>query len=145
MSAACFGLQRSLVVQFLGIILVPLGNLDDDVGRAVGNGLAAETRFGRNAGCLVEFIQFRIGGFIAGLEAFPDDEVARRAGANPAAGMIEAHFEALGNVKNAARKAVVAVRDFFRVDFDRFAAGKKRHFVFLRGGLVFDFFDVWVG
>ncbi len=38
----------------------------------------------------------------------------------------------------------MAVRNFFRIDFDGLAAWKKRHFEFLRGGFVFDFFDVWV-
>src|SRR5690348_17690311 len=41
-------------------------------------------------------------------------------------------------------QAAVAVRDFLRIDFNRLAAGKKRHLVFLRGGFVFDFFDVWI-
>jgi hypothetical protein len=36
----------------------------------------------------------------------------------------------------------VPVGNFRWIDFDRFAAGKKCDFVFLRGGRVFDFFDV---
>jgi len=58
------------------------------------------------------------------------------------ASVVEASFDALGDVENAARKTIVTVRNFLRVDFDGFAAGKKCDFVFLRGGLVFDFFDV---
>jgi hypothetical protein len=38
----------------------------------------------------------------------------------------------------------VAIRDLRRIDFDGFAAGKKRDFIFLRGRLVFYFLDVWV-
>jgi hypothetical protein len=30
------------VIEFLGVVLVPVGNFDDDVGGAVGDGLAAE-------------------------------------------------------------------------------------------------------
>ncbi len=58
--------------------------------------------------------------------------------------MIEAGFDAFGNIENAAGDAVVAVRDFRGIDFDGFAAGKKCDFIFLRGRLVFDFFDVGV-
>ncbi len=72
------------------------------------------------------------------------DDVARRAGANASASVVQAGFDALGNIENAAWEAVVAVGNFFRIDFDRFAAGKKRDFVFLRGGRVFDFFDVGI-
>src|ERR1700682_2598555 len=38
----------------------------------------------------------------------------------------------------------MAVRDLFWIDFNRLAARKKRDFVFLRGRLVFDFFDIGV-
>src|SRR5437016_1341544 len=72
------------------------------------------------------------------------DHVARRAGTDSTTGMVKPHLEAFGNVQNAARQAVVAVGDLFRIDFDGLAAGKKRHLVFLRGRLVFDFFNVWI-
>src|SRR5579859_2262636 len=58
--------------------------------------------------------------------------------------MVQPKFEAFRNVQNASRQAVVPVRDFLGIDFNRLAAGKKRHFVFLRGGFVLDFFDVWI-
>jgi hypothetical protein len=58
--------------------------------------------------------------------------------------MVEPGFDAFGNVENAAGKAVVTVWDLCGIDLDRFAAGKKCDFVFLRGGGVFDFFDIWV-
>src|SRR6266446_1477870 len=135
---------QNLMIEFLGVIFVPVGDFYDDVGGAVGDGLAAEAGFGRDAGSFVEFVEFGVGGFVAGFEAFPHDDVARRAGADAAAGMIEAGLDAFGNVEDAAREAVVAVGNFLRVDFDGLAAGKKCHFEFLRGGFVFDFLDVWV-
>src|SRR6267154_3357197 len=58
--------------------------------------------------------------------------------------MIEAGLDAVRDVENAARYAVVPVRNFVGIDFDSLTAGKKRDFVFLRGGLVFYFFDVGV-
>src|SRR5216684_3584230 len=133
-----------LVIQFLGVVFVPVGDFDDDVGGAVGDGLAAEARLGGDAGGFVEFVEFGVGGFVAGFEALVNDDVAGGAGADAAAGVVEAGFEAFGNVEDAAREAVVAVGNFLRVYFDGLAAGKKRDFVFLRGGFVFDFFDVWV-
>src|SRR5437899_1291169 len=39
--------------------------------------------------------------------------------------VIEAGFDTFGDVENAAREAVVTIGNFFRVDFDGFAAGKK--------------------
>src|ERR1700736_570032 len=57
------------VVGFLGVVLVPAGNFDHDVGRTVGNRLATQTRFRGDAGRLVEFVELRIGGFVARLEA----------------------------------------------------------------------------
>src|SRR6267143_1389800 len=39
---------------------------------------------------------------------------------------------------------LVPFRNFFRVHLDSLAAGKKGHCVFLRGRLVFDFFDIRV-
>src|SRR4029077_7454690 len=88
--------------------------------------------------------EFRVGGLVAGLQPLPDDDVARGAGADAAACVVEAGFDALGYIQNAARNAVVSVRDLRRIYFDGLAARKKRYFVFLRGGRVFDFFDVWV-
>src|SRR5260370_39750703 len=58
--------------------------------------------------------------------------------------MVEAGLDAFGNVENAAREAVVSVRNFLRVNLDGLAARKKCHFEFLRGGFVFCFFDIFV-
>src|SRR5438046_6634232 len=106
------------MVQFLGVIFVPVGNFDDDVGGAVGNGLAAEARLRRDAGGFVELVELGVGGFVAGLEALVNDNVARGARADAATSVVEAGLEALGDVENAAGEAVVAIGNFFRVDFD---------------------------
>src|SRR6267143_834065 len=92
------GMCGSSVIQFLGVIFVPIGNFHDDVCSAVGDGLAAEARLRRDAGGFVEFVKFGVGGFVAGLEAFAHDDVARRAGTNAAAGVIEASFESFGDI-----------------------------------------------
>src|SRR5579862_1230851 len=132
------------VVEFLGVIFVPVGNFDDDVGGAVGNGLAAETRLWRDAGCFIEFIEFGVSGIVAGFQALLDDDVAGGTGADSAAGVIKACFERFGKIENAARQAVVTVGNFFRIDFQSFAAGQKRDLEFLRCRLVLYFVDVWV-
>ena len=134
----------NLVVGFLGVVFVPLGDFYDDVGGAVGDGLAAQAGLGSDAGGFVELVEFGVGGFVAGFEALLDHDVAGGAGADAAAGVVESHFKAFGNVEDAAGDAVVSVGNFFRVDFNGFAAGQECDFVFLRGGLVFDFVDVGV-
>ena len=58
--------------------------------------------------------------------------------------MIQRNARRLRNVEDAARNAIVAVRNFFRVDLDGFATRKKGHLVFLRRGFVLDFLDVWI-
>src|SRR3989475_2690071 len=130
------------MVEFLGVILVPIGNFNDDVGGAVGNGLAAEARLRGDTGSFVQLVELGVGGFVAGFETFPQDHMARGASTDASASVVEASLEALGDVENAARKTIVTVRNFLRVHFDGFAAGKKCDFVFLRGGVLFDFFDV---
>src|SRR2546425_12933836 len=128
------------MIEFLGVIFVPIGNFHDDVGGSVGDGLAAEARLRGDAGGFVEFIELGVGGLVAGLEAFAHDDVAGGAGADAAAGVVEAGFESLGDIQDAAGQTVVAVGNFLRIDIDGLAAGKKRHFIFLRGGLVFYIF-----
>src|SRR5262249_30628005 len=95
-----------------------------------------------DAGRQVELVELRVGGFVAGLEPFFDDDVASRAGTDAAASVVEAGFDAFRNVENASGQAVVAVGNLRRIDFNGLAAWKKRDFVFLRGGLVFYFVDV---
>src|SRR5712691_13260847 len=87
------------VIQFLGVVFVPVGDFDDDVGGAVGNGLAAEARLRGDAGGLVELVEFGVSGFVAGFEAFSHDDVAGGASADAAASVVEAGFEAFGNVE----------------------------------------------
>ncbi len=55
------------MIQFFGVVFVPVGDFDDDVGGAVGNGLAAEAGLWGDAGGFVEFVEFGVGGFVAGL------------------------------------------------------------------------------
>src|SRR5262249_8748916 len=105
-----------LVVGFLSVIFVPIGNFDHDIFGAVGDALAAKARLGRDAGSFVELVQLGIGGFVAGLEAFMNDYVAGGAGADAAAGVVESFVEALGDIENAAGQAVVAVGNFFGID-----------------------------
>jgi hypothetical protein len=132
------------VVCFFGVVFVPLGDFDNDVGGAVGDGLAAEPGFLGDARGHVEFVELGVGGFVAGLEALLNDDVAGGAGADASASVVEAGFDAFGDVEDAAGKTVVAVGNFRRIDLDGFAAGKKCDFIFLRGGRVFDFVDVWI-
>src|SRR5216684_6138555 len=91
------------VIEFLGVVFVPLGNFDDDVGGAVGHGLAAEAGFRRDAGRFVQLVELGVGSFVAGFEAFPHDDVACRASADAATSVVEAGLDAFGNVENAAR------------------------------------------
>src|SRR6266849_479834 len=101
-----------------GVGLVPFGNFDDDVGRAVGDALAAQARLGRDARGFVELVVFGVGGFVAGLQPLMHDDVAGGAGAHSAAGMVEPHVKAVGDVENAAGQAIVAVGDFLRVHLE---------------------------
>src|SRR5256886_16334550 len=104
------------MVEFLGVIFVPVGNFDDDVGSAVGNRLAAEARLRRDAGSFIELVELGVGGFVAGLETFSHDDMAGGAGANASASVVEAGFDALGDVENNARENIVGVKNFLRVD-----------------------------
>src|SRR5271165_3054450 len=130
------------MIELASVVLVPLGNFDNDIRRAIRHGLAAEARFRRNPRSLIKFVELRVGRFIARFQAFFDHHVASRAGTHPTAGVDQPHFEALGNVKDAARQAVVAVGKFLGVDFHRLAAWKKSHLELLRRFLVFHFFDI---
>jgi hypothetical protein len=139
-----YNCRTSLVIGFLRVIFVPLRNFDDDVGGAVGNRLAAEARLRGDAGSFVKLVQLGVSGFVAGLQAFVNNDVTGGASADAAAGMVEAYLEAFGNIQDATGNAVVAVGNLRWVHFNGFAAGKKRHFVLLRGRSVFDFVDVWI-
>src|SRR5260370_17610861 len=125
------------VIQFLAVVFVPRGNLDEDVRGAIGHGLAAKAGLRRDARRFVQLVELGVGSFVAGFETFPHDDVARRAGADAAASVVEAGLGAFGNVENAAREAVVPVRNFLRVNLDGLATRKKCDFEFLRRGLFF--------
>src|SRR5260370_37814709 len=96
-----------LMIEFLGVVFVPFGDFNDDISGAVGDSLAAEARFRGDAGSFVEFGEFGVGCFVAGFEAFSHDDVARGTGADAAAGVVQAGFEAFVDIENAAREAVV--------------------------------------
>src|SRR5579862_5970808 len=91
----------ALVFSFLGEIAIPLRDLHHHVGGPVRDALTAQARFRGKPRRLVELIVFRVGRFVARLEAFVHDHVARGAGADPAAGVVQAHVEARGDIKNA--------------------------------------------
>jgi len=76
------------VFRFLGKILIPFGYFDDEVARPVRDALAPQARLRGEPWRFVELIEFRVGRFVAGLEAFVDDDVARGARANSAASVI---------------------------------------------------------
>src|SRR4029077_13738600 len=130
------------VIQLFSVILIPLRNFDDDIGGAVRHRLAAQTRLRSDAGSLVEFVKLRVGGFIARFQTFFHHHVAGRARTHAAASVVQPHLEALGNIQDAARQAVVAVGKFLGIDFHRLAARQTCHLEFLGGLLVFHFFDI---
>jgi len=131
-----------LMIHFLSVIFIPVRDFDHDVSRAVWHGLAAQARLRRNPGRFVQFIELRIGRFVAGFQTFFHDDVASRACANPAARVIQSGPERFGEIQNAAWQAVVTVGNFLRIDFQCFAAGQKSYFKFLGRRLVFYFFDI---
>src|SRR5208283_2664095 len=90
----------------------------------------------------IEFIELRIGSFIAGFQPLLHDDMAGGAGANSPAGMVQPHLEALGNIQDAAGQPVVAVGKLLRIDLDGFAARKKGHLELFGRLLVFYFLDV---
>ena len=100
--------------------------------------------FGVTPGRFVELIEFRVRGFIAGIEAFVNDHVACGAGADAAASVVETFMEALRDIEDAAGQAVVAVGDFFWVDLDRVAVLNKGDLEFPGCGREFCFFDIRV-
>ena len=115
----------NLVLGFLGEIFIPLGNFDHQVARPIGHALATEARLHFQSGRIVQLIQFGVRRFIAGLEAFAHDDVARRAGADAAAGVIEAHAKSRSYVQDASRKTLASVGNFFWIHFDGFALVDK--------------------
>src|SRR5260221_3806988 len=132
----------TLVVQFLGVIFIPMRNFDDDVGGAVGNGLAAQAGLRRDSWRFIEFIEFGVSGFVARFQAFFDHHVAGGAGANAAAGVIKSGLERFGKIEDASRQSIVAIRNLRGIDFQRFAAGQKSNLELLGRRLVLHLFNV---
>src|SRR5271156_6122736 len=62
-----------LVIEFFGVIFIPLGNFHHDIRRTVGYGLAAEAGLWRNAWGHIQFIQLRIRRFVAGFQTLAHD------------------------------------------------------------------------
>src|SRR6266404_3456358 len=132
----------TLVVQFLGVIFIPMRNFDDDVGGAVGHGLAAQARLRSDSRRFIEFIEFGVSGFVARLQPFFHHYVAGGAGANSAASVIEPGLESFRKIEDASRQSIVAIRNLRGIDFQRFAAGQKSNLEFLGRRLVLHFFNV---
>ena len=109
---------------------------------AVRNALATQARFRREARSFVELVEFGVVGLVAGFQPLVNDHVARGAGADAAAGVVQAHVKSRGDVQDAAGQTVVAVGKFLRIHLDRFAFADKRHLEFFRRGRVFGLFDV---
>src|SRR5579863_10380634 len=78
----------TLVVSFLGVILIPLGNFDDEILRAIRDALAAEARLRRDAGSFIELVELGIGRLVAAFQPFVNDHMARGAGADAAARVV---------------------------------------------------------
>src|SRR5215472_13443256 len=74
----------NLVVCFLRVILIPVGNLHNNIRRTIRHGLATETRLRRYPRRFIQLIEFRISGFVAGFKTLLNDHVARRAGTHAA-------------------------------------------------------------
>ena len=107
--------------RFLGEILIPLRNLHHQVARAIGHALAAQARLRGKPRRFVELIEFSVGRFVARLQPFVHDDVARGARADAAAGVVQTHVESRGDIKDAAGQPIVPVGNFFRIHLDRFA------------------------
>jgi hypothetical protein len=67
---------------------------------------------------LIELIVFVVGCFVAAFHSSADVHVARRAGANAAAGMIQIDVSAFGDIENAERQAVMAGPTAGRIDLN---------------------------
>src|ERR1700686_1357178 len=132
------------MLRFLGEILIPLRDFDDQVARSVGDALATQARFYREPGRVVELIEFRIRRLVSRLKSFVHDDVARRARAHAAAGVIEALMKSRGDIEDASRETFARVGNFLRIYFDRFAFADKCHLEFFCRGRVLGLFNVGV-
>ncbi len=135
---------------FLDEVLVPGGNLNFDIRRAVGYALAAETGIERNVRRLVELVEFVIRGLTTRFQPLDHLYVAGRAGADPAAGMLQVDVGASveRNIQDAAGQSGGAVGKLGGVHLK----DKRRSVRLVKGDLVgllrrrdFRFFNIRVG
>src|SRR3984957_18631924 len=119
------------MLRFLCEILIPLRDFYHQVARSVRDALATQSRFYREAGRVVELIEFRIRRLVARLESCVHDDVAGRASAHAAAGVIEALAKSRGDIENASRQTFARVGNFLRIYLNSFAFADKRHLEFL--------------
>src|SRR5262249_52376522 len=105
-----FGSALPARLSFTDQIAVPGWNLDDHVLGAVRHALAAQARVGKlqSAG-VVELILFVVAGRVTTIQPFADVHMTGRAGTDAAAGVVDVHAGALGDVQDAERQAVMAV------------------------------------
>src|SRR5207245_5272827 len=64
------------VIEFLGVVLVPIRDFHNDVGGSIGNGVAAEVLLWRDAGSFVELVQSAAGASVARLTAQITNDLA---------------------------------------------------------------------
>src|SRR5262249_11892994 len=102
---------------FLHVVAGVHRQLADDV--ALDDRLAAEPRVDREVPCRVEPIGLVVLHLAQVLRAFPDDDVAGRAGAAGGAGVLEAEIEMLRHVEKRFRLAVVRVRELAVLELHR--------------------------
>ena len=63
------------LVPFLDQVFIPFGDFDDEVGGAVGNGLAGQAGLQRNRGGFVQLVQFVVRGLAARIQSLFHDNV----------------------------------------------------------------------
>ena len=122
------GLAELDAAAFLHVVPRVHRQLADDVARD--DGLAAEARLRGEAPRRVEAIGFVVLHLAQVLRAFVDDDVARRAGAAPAARVLERNAEILGDVEERLGLAVMRVRQLAVLELDglRFAVDDESDF-----------------
>ena len=96
--------------------------------------MAAETRIKLPSPGVIELVFFIVCRFIAGFHPLPHIDVARRAGADAAARVIEIDMSPLGDVEDAERQTIVPRPALRRVDLDDDVERQKRDPYFCVGG-----------
>jgi hypothetical protein len=117
---------------FADCVAIPIRNVNDKVAGAVGHALATQSAVGRETRSEREFFFFAIAHFGDGVEAFLNDAVTRRAGADTSARMIELDAVGQSNIEDTAGQSGVSVRNLFRIDIDGYVHRHERDGEFLR-------------